>query len=495
MGRGLHHLRRTAAAALLAAGVTLAALGGLAGPAAANGPFAWTGSGGTENWSNASNWNPAAAVTNATSLSFPALSPSCGLVCYVSNNDVSGLSVGGISIDDSEPYDITGDPVALGAGGLTASWGGHTSDEPIFALPITLSSTQSWAINGTMELNGAVTGSQDGLTIDFKRNSNPNSDGSSGLYLGGAGLGSGGLEVGPIEVEGVEGDLVIESSTNLNATDGNGVDIAGGAVLELYGSAHFGPLSTSPDGEVLIIDRDGPPSVLSVNGAASLHGRFEAGIAGPHSSSQLLATGNVSIAGPLSLSQEPASGDSCPDANFPVGSVYTLISAGGALSGRFEGTPNGATRGLYPDSCHRGPGPITLARINYTPHSVTATIIAAPSPAQIHAWLERVLKPTGRKAAIGRLLKHGGDEFRLAPPIGGVLTLSWSARSGHASRTVARGTLLLAGVGNSSFKLTLTTAGRKLLKHATRLRVHATASFHAIGQGRVHASKSFTLKR
>ncbi|HEV2984828.1 MAG TPA: hypothetical protein VGX46_10580, partial [Vicinamibacterales bacterium] len=99
-----------------------------ASPAAAV-PFTWTGLGSSGNFSNTSNWNPPSPLSGATSLTFGKLSASCSAAtmtptCYHATNDATGVSVNSISFDGSQPYHVDGDPVALGAGGLTATYGG-----------------------------------------------------------------------------------------------------------------------------------------------------------------------------------------------------------------------------------------------------------------------------------------------------------------------------------------------------------------------------------
>ena len=128
--------------------------------------------------------------------------------------------------------------------------------------------------------------------------------------------------------------------------------------------------------------------------------------------------------------------------------------------------------------------------------SVGVEIIAPATRAQIRAVLAKILKPTGRNATFRRIIKNSGFTFSFAAPDAGKLTLTWSASSKHKTVVVGDAAVKLGGAGRAKFKLALTAAGRKLLRHATRLRIAATASFvPTVGLNAVHASKSFTLKR
>lgn len=91
--------------------------------------FTWSGAEplGASNWSNGGNWGGTAPSGSVGTLAFPALtSPACTAnpptaTCHQSNNDVSGLNVSALSIDDGVGYQISGKAITLGAGGITAS--------------------------------------------------------------------------------------------------------------------------------------------------------------------------------------------------------------------------------------------------------------------------------------------------------------------------------------------------------------------------------------
>ena len=107
-------------------------------------------------WSNGANWAGVAPSGTVETLTFPALaSPACTAkpqtaTCYFGENDISGLKVNAISIDDGVGYGIMGNAITLGAGGLSAttSASGSEAFPASLLLPITLSASQSWSIDG-----------------------------------------------------------------------------------------------------------------------------------------------------------------------------------------------------------------------------------------------------------------------------------------------------------------------------------------------------------
>jgi hypothetical protein len=455
----------------------------VASPAAAV-PFTWTGAADAPNFSNAGNWSPAASPSGATSLTFGPLSPACSVptpadACYNANNDVTGLSVNSISIDQNEPYAISGDPVTLGAGGLTvAPTGAYTLGSQL-ALPIVLGADQTWSING-FYLLGPVTGDSS-LTIEGRPS-----------YILGLGETQVGI-LGDIEVNTIELSGPVTYSLNggsLNGTDGEPVKVDG-ATLNAFTDASVGTLSAIT-GEVEI--GDGPassPATLAVNGTTVLYPQSELdiGIMAPDQPSRLTGDGPIQLNGTLSLNQHAGSGQTCSP--LPLGSVFTLVSAHGELSGQFSNAPAGATVQVPSGYCPNRLGAPALARIAYPANSVTATIVAPPAVAGVKRWLDRLLTPTGRGASIPRLLKSRAYKFLSTPPGPGQVTLQWTARSEGKPVLVAS-----AGAVTSSHRtalqVKLTGPGSRLLQHAKKLRVRASASFTYPA---VDASKTFTLKR
>lgn len=98
---------------------------------AAAAPFTWSGQApqGSADWSTAANWQGGLApeLPGPVALSFPRLeaaacegaSPSDS--CYHASNDLGGLAVESLSLDDGDEYKLEGEAIGLGVGGLTAA--------------------------------------------------------------------------------------------------------------------------------------------------------------------------------------------------------------------------------------------------------------------------------------------------------------------------------------------------------------------------------------
>src|SRR5579875_3489913 len=154
-GRSLCLLTALGAAALAAALLLLPAAS-----ASASTNYTWSGLGESPGeWSNAKNWEGSAPSGAVGTLDFPALTSSActasprTAACYTSDNNLSGLTAEAISIGDGVPYQITGNPITLGAGGLTAALSANSCPEsefcgPVIQVPLALSAPQTWSISG-----------------------------------------------------------------------------------------------------------------------------------------------------------------------------------------------------------------------------------------------------------------------------------------------------------------------------------------------------------
>jgi len=124
--------------------------------------------------------------------------------------------------------------------------------------------------------------------------------------------------------------------------------------------------------------------------------------------------------------------------------------------------------------------------------------------AQIAALLAGGLVPSGKAAKISALLKHGGFTIKLRALEAGSATIDWyqlprgaklARRTKPKPVLVAAGHLGFAAAGTGVLKLKLTSAGRKLLKHAGRLKLTALGSFTPAGGTAVKATRTVLLKR
>jgi hypothetical protein len=369
---------------------------GLPSPALALTDFTWSGAApvGTSGWSNSSNWAGGTAPSGAVgTLTFPALTnPACTsspptATCFTSSNDITGLNVNLLSIDDGGPfssnYQISGNAITLGAGGLTAGTTSSTFGNPSVRLPITLGASQTWSIDGNnnnsqIGLYASVTGpSTDTLGIAL----------SHRTFLG---LNGNDVEVGPVTITGpngagsgnsafLNGAVAIgnpSGGAQLNATDGNPVSVTHAGITSSNGTV--GPLTMT--GGNLQVGQGGGPSAgtLNVNGALTLDGASavtvfinQSGTTAGTDYSQLGATGTVDL-GNARLTVG-GGGGSCP--TLTEGDVDTLVTSATGLRGTFAGIPDGTT---VPLGC--SPTPQPQLRINYTSHTVTATVVASSSP-------------------------------------------------------------------------------------------------------------------
>jgi Bacterial Ig-like domain (group 3) len=379
--------------------------------AVARADFTWSGAGPKPgDWSVGANWAGTAptAGTDAGTLTFPSLPGCSSTACYGSDNNVSNLRVDAIKIDDTDAYDVTGNGFSLGAGGITAgSSSSDTGNVATLDVPLTLSASQTWAVNGPLGIEGldftntvtAATQSgtaADSVAVDF---------GASGAVQFDSDA-----EVGPFSATGQGGTISLYGAApKLNSTDGQTVTLSNGVDLDVQSAnASTGPLAAySAD----ITDGYGnsPDGMLTVDGTASLDSfshlnAFAEPTASGDSASRLIATGDVSLAGDLNLADGFGPGNTCA---LTPGETLTLVSTTGtaSISGTFANA--GAQPLAMSSASNCSPAP--EARINYTSNAVTATIVtptstalaASPSPAATNepVTLTATIAPTAAVAA------------------------------------------------------------------------------------------------
>ena len=394
MQLSLHPLvcRRRSSTATVAALIAAAALLLVPALASASTNYTWSGAAalgtGTERWSVGTNWEGSSAPSGTVgTLTFPALtSAACASVpptatCYQSYNDVTGLNVNGLSIDDGVKYEVTGNAITLGAGGITAAPSASNVEFGGAGLyfPITLGAPQTWSIAGGSKgqqliIGGGVTGSANSLAINFSN--------QTFLTFGGN------SEVGEVTVTG-EGAVAIEPSGgggSLNGTDGNAVSLTGGAGLVAFAAGStIGPLTTT--GGEIGLGSQGASSdgTLAVDGGVTLAPTSTLSLNIDHSGttpgtdfSQLSASGAVNLesAHLFLFGTEPEISSGGCEVLTP-GDVDTIVTTTGSLTGTFSGVPNGTT---VPVECASGT-PSTV-RINYTANTVTATVLTAGSSSE-----------------------------------------------------------------------------------------------------------------
>jgi len=366
--------------------------------AKASQPFTWTGgtsrsAGATaDTWTTSGNWEGGTAPSEALdigTLTLPSLADEASCenifsqtdVCYQSRNDIAGVEVEKLSVDDRYPYILYGEPLTLGAGGVEAF--SSNSEENVYVpslrLPVTLGADQAWTVEGTgydasgiggLELPGSISGESHSLAMELSEESVV------------ATVGSPNDEVGPVTIRGADaGKSGWDSSQNgllgfglldgeepsLNATDGNPVRLEHVAML---GRGTTGPL-TVDGGELTVAQSNAPYGKLEVNGPLSLDSAtvldftFGEGETAGEDYPQLQATGDVDLGGArLSLIADLTYSPGCPQA--PAGSEIELVKTSGQLEGTFGNAPQGTRF----DPCVWAEGPVL--EISYTDHAVVA---------------------------------------------------------------------------------------------------------------------------
>jgi hypothetical protein len=364
--------------------------------------FAWSGGGPGAAWSTAGNWQGGTAPPPSSTigtLTFP-LRPSQ----TNTDNDLSGLSINYMQVDDSHNDLIGGQAFTLGSGGLSVNATEGSEAQLGFDSPIILGASQTWTVAGppgtppafswsqSVGFSEPLTGESADLTINL------NSHTLLRLGIEAPNVPVIDDELGNLTINGVETTIgnesgyrsfVVLGAAKLNASDGhrltlNGVDwqsetatgpiIANNSVLSLAGS-ETGPLSAvssriEPFGTVNL------PS-LSLDAGSTLWLQV-----GGNSQSQLSSSGPIALDGQLVLDGD---GNIQNEACHPpsVGQVSTLVSTTGPLSGSFANAPNGSTvttsECAVPGPTGEGSFGIYSYRVDYdtasSPKTVTATAL------------------------------------------------------------------------------------------------------------------------
>jgi hypothetical protein len=313
------------------------------------------------------------------------------------------------------------------------------------------------------------------------------------------------------------GTVVLANGAKLNAT-GHAVNVTD-AGLESDGSL-VGPLTAH--GAAVQVGRFDPSGMSPPGSLAAPSATFDSAsvltfeLGSPGSGGELSSTGNVNLGG-ASLAI-----NGC----HAYSGAYTLVSAG-TLTGAFANAPEGSQ---ITNLCTPG----IRYTIHYTAQTVTATVVSSggggggpggggttggsgsssggagsnsssgPSTGQIKAALRGVLTPKGKLARISALLRHGGYTFKFNAPSAGKLVIQWYQvpKGAHLARKrkprpvlVASVTISVSKAGTIKVKVKLTGKGRRLLKHAKKLKLTAKDSFKPSGSSATTMRKAFILRR
>jgi hypothetical protein len=367
--------------------------------------YTWQGGGSSAVWSESANWLGGEAPAPGSSIgtvSLPVL-PSPGST----DNNVSGLSLEQLQINDTNDIGLMGEGFTLGSGGLSITANPtETTSSPSFEMfpPITLGSSQTWTLSGplnvtqTVEAIGALSGSAADLTINatsptilnFGGALNPTvtDDEVGNVTINGTGLGGEGAAF--------TGTLVQLDRAKLNASDGKRLTVnnayleAGQATGPLTGHEALLELSGGGIGPVVaestvvrpigVLGLDG----LSLDSASAVTvGLDGTGTVAGTDFNQVAGSGALDLGGAalelVAKETVPFSGQ-CERPT--VGTVATIVSTSGSLSGTFGNAPESGT--VITNECFipTGGGSEAAAfsyRIDYhrsgSPETVTATVL------------------------------------------------------------------------------------------------------------------------
>src|SRR5262249_3308899 len=117
---------------------------------------------------------------------------------------------------------------------------------------------------------------------------------------------------------------------------------------------------------------------------------------------------------------------------------------------------------------------------------------------QIRARVAHQLTPRGRAARIARVRRGRGFTLPVKAPMQGRLEVNWfatrSRRAGAKRVLVATGHVRYVVADTQPVRLRLTRTGRRLLRHATSLRLIAQGRFAPTGYQPISAIKRIKLR-
>ncbi len=375
-------------------------------------PLTIAGSGGTPDptalsWSNPNNWGGGVAPSgSAGTLTFPALGSACvpdpktgttPTACYNSQNDLPGINVNAIEIGGGSSgaiYHIGGAAqVVLGAGGLTVTpdFGTTSWTESDITAPLSLSAPQTWTINGTsyvgsLYIDGDVSGPSNPLNVSL----------NNGNFAVGADV-----ETAAISFSG-PGSVFLGNALGpyfagaLNGNNGNPVSLGQGESMFDQNTNRFdknaydlGSLTLADNSSLAVGQPEySAPVTLPVNGGITLSPTSHLSLL---FNSQITATGPVNLGGAkLTIQDGVVLINGSPACN--ILDVDTLLTTTGPLTGTFGGIPDGTVISL---PCGLPVQP--LARINYTAHSVIATLLQRTTTA---LDVSNATPPAGRSVTV-----------------------------------------------------------------------------------------------
>jgi hypothetical protein len=138
---------------------------------------------------------------------------------------------------------------------------------------------------------------------------------------------------------------------------------------------------------------------------------------------------------------------------------------------------------------------IVTAAYNKTGAAFAVSSLTTPviSFGELVNALATLIQPSGKHALIPQLRSNGGYRFAHAVPVGGKLTVSWTARLNGRKVTLAKLTATIIAHRQSTLLVALTSAGRSALKHHKRLTIMVNGTLTSVQGAEVTAGESYKL--
>ncbi len=314
-------------------------------------------------WSVGANWEggiPPVTSQDIETLTFPHLTNSeCAAksptyTCYLTLNDVGGMSAKSMVLDDADDYLLDGEGIVLGSGGITASPETSGPAVDFILMPFQLSEPQKWKIADRS--GGAI--EEDGLLLD--REVTGSSALTTELSYGSTLVLDNDTEVGRVTIEGpvVTGSHIKENGSvfleggELDSADQEPVDLRN---VYFAGAGAVGALTV--ENSTITVGNDAQPaggiassSVALDSDSGAIFQITGSGTTAQVDYSQLASNGPVSLNGSsANVVVVPVAGR-CPE--LVTGQTYTFISTTGGLSGSFGNAGEGAELPLtYAEGC------------------------------------------------------------------------------------------------------------------------------------------------
>jgi hypothetical protein len=174
-----------------------------------------------------------------------------------------------------------------------------------------------------------------------------------------------------------------------------------------------------------------------------------------------------------------------------LGYAAACASADLCVVGNADGT---VTVGSVPVPVPVPPAAVPPAPPVTAPAPPPTVVSPVPLSTIVKAALAKVLVPSGKGAAIGKIVKSG-YAFTFTAPVKGTLTITWSTKVKRKGVVIAKASAVVTAGKKTTVKVKLTKAGKKMLKKAKTLKVTSKVSFAVKGMKAITATRTFNLNK